>query len=152
MIAIECATLCSRLACDVGGAAVSRRFGGVKRAGPKPRPKSLRLQRRSMLRAAADAGVGRLGRADVEAGIGRIARRRLAVLDVLQEIHRLIAHFEGTLADLAGRQALLHQVDLHRQRVGDDERERAGGDLVLELRRDLLVGVRQELREAAGRA
>ena len=57
----------------------------------------------------------------------------------------------GRWPNLAGGKALLHRVDLDRQRIGDDERERARGDLVLVLAGDLLVGVRQELREAAGR-
>lgn len=81
--------------------------------------------------AAADAGIRSLGRADIEAGIGRVLRRGLAVLDVLQEVHGLVTHLEGTLADLTGGQALLHQLDLDRQGVGNHQSERARGDLVL---------------------
>src|SRR5258707_14942773 len=69
----------------------------------------------------ADAGVGGLRRADVEARVGRVFRRRLAVLDVLQEEHGLVAHLGRPLADLALRQTGFQQLDLHRQRVGDDQ-------------------------------
>src|SRR5262249_40959856 len=99
-----------------------------KRAGARPAPKFAVASRG--LAAAADAGVGRLRRANVKAGIGRVGWRSFAVLDVLEEVHRLVSHFERPLADLSGGQALLHQFDLDRQRVGDNERERPGSDLV----------------------
>src|SRR5277367_6026380 len=121
------------------GSAEGRRDGGP------------RLVRSRAFGSTADAGIGGLWRADVEAGIGRVLRSRLAVLDILQEVHRLVTHLERTLADLPGGEALLHQLDLHRQRVGDHESESARGDLVLVLRRDPFVGVGQELRETAGR-
>src|ERR1700722_8129873 len=77
------------------------------------------------LAAPANAGVGGLRRADVEAGVGRIGRRRLAFLDVLQEVHCLISHIEGTLTDVSRSEALLQKINLHRQGIGDDKRERA---------------------------
>src|SRR5260370_11088499 len=117
-----------------------------RRAGkPPPARYSWMLSR---LAAAADAGGCGFRRADVEAGVGRILGRRLAVLDVLQEVDGLVAHLEGTLADLALGVARLQEVDLDGKRVGDDEGESAAGDLVLVLVDDGLVGVRNELREA----
>src|ERR1700733_2518455 len=49
----------------------------------------------------ADAGIHILWRADVQVGVSRVFRRRLAVLDVLEEVNRLVPHFERMLADLA---------------------------------------------------
>src|SRR6266568_162050 len=93
-------------------------------------PSRARVSRRAAWRSSrgrllAEAAVGRLRGAHVEAGIGRVGGRRLALLDVLEEVHRLVAHLEGTLAHLAGGEALLHQIDLHRQGVGNDERQSA---------------------------
>ena len=78
--------------------------GGGRPSAKRPRtgPEALGAEDGLSLAAgAADAGVDVLRRADVEPGVGRVLRRRLAVLDVLQEQHGLVAHLEGPLADLA---------------------------------------------------
>src|SRR4051794_5939417 len=50
---------------------------------------------------AADAGVGGLGRADVKAGVGRIGRHLLRGHDLVEVVHRIVAHLERALADLS---------------------------------------------------
>src|SRR5580704_7005599 len=49
----------------------------------------------------ADTGGNRLGRADIETGVSRIGGRGLARFHRVQRHHRLKAHFERTLANLA---------------------------------------------------
>lgn len=52
-------------------------------------------------RLAADAAIGIVGCADIQTRIGRIGRGLTFHDDVTQEVHGLIAHLEGALADLA---------------------------------------------------
>ena len=54
----------------------------------------------------ADTGGDGLGRADIKTGVSRIGRRGLARFHRVQRHHRLVAHFERTLADLTEGQAL----------------------------------------------
>ena len=55
--------------------------------------------------------------------VGRVSRSWLAIGHVLEGLHRHVAHLERTLANLPEGQAFLHLVDLHRQRIGNDQRQ-----------------------------
>src|SRR5581483_511564 len=69
---------------------------------PKRKPPAVRRTRavsgQRPLFLEASVGSGRL--ADVQTGVDRVLQL-LAFLQILQEVHRLVAHVEGTLADLA---------------------------------------------------
>ena len=110
------------------GGAPAGDFQQHKRNAPGPCPEGVRVpQAKSCEKDYLAMQVAAVcGRADVEAGIGRIGGASSpSFRSRSRKPHRLVAHLERPLADLARRQALLHQLHLHRQRVGDDQRQRS---------------------------
>src|SRR6187402_2857505 len=67
---------------------------------------------------------------EIETGIDDL-RHLLAFLDGEQRVHRFLAHLERTLADQGIGIAVAQQLELHLQRIRDDERELAGIDILL---------------------